>query len=144
MYSLRRLFPVLAVLVLALLTTACGDQPKNATDLQQVPSGVQPSDANQLPTDIQQLKINIANGKFEKDLYEVQTGATQLVVTADGGPYTLSVSQLFADQQVQAGAATKIGFTAPNPGDYPMTLSGSGAKAQAILRVHTAGGSTSP
>ncbi|MEO8287048.1 MAG: hypothetical protein ABI670_11510 [Chloroflexota bacterium] len=137
--SSLRLYGTLAVLLLvAIFSTACGDDSKNATQGGN-PSGVAPSDAGKLPQNIQRLEINVSDGKFEHDRYDMQQGAVQLVITATGGPYTFMVEKLIAAQELPASAKTTIGVNVPNPGEYIMKLTGQG-EGTAILNVRAPGG----
>ncbi len=112
----------LTVILVLLASTSCAPDTQHATDTNNVPAAVNPSDANKLPTDIQSLQISVAAGKFEHDRYTMQTGAVQMVVTTAGGPYKLSIDKLFVDHDIAASSKTTIGFNAPDAGIHTMTL----------------------
>lgn len=127
------------VLLVAVLIAGCDTtDTKHATDSNNVPSGVNPGDANKLPADIQKINIKIDNGHFDVDRYEMQTGAIQLVVTTMGGPYKLTVANVFAEDLPANGQKT-IGVNIPDSGIHTMTLSGA-AEGSAILDVRPVGG----
>ncbi|MDQ2810251.1 MAG: hypothetical protein M3Z04_25530 [Chloroflexota bacterium] len=132
----------LTVIFVLLASTGCTQDTQHATDTNNVPAGVNPSDANKLPTDVQNLQVSVAAGKFEHDRYTMQTGAVQMVVTAAGGPYKLSIDKLFADHAIAATSKTTIGFNAPNAGLHTMTLTDQNGTAQgtATLDVRPLGG----
>lgn len=131
----------LMVMFVLLATTSCGQDTQHATDTNNVPAGVNPGDANKLPSDIQNLQVSVADGKFEHDLYTIQIGAVQMVVTATGGPYKLSIDKLFADHDIAANSKTTIGFNSPNAGIHTMTLTDQNGTAQgtATLDVRAPG-----
>ena len=136
-----RSWRILAVLLLvATFSTACGDDSKNATQGSN-PPGVAPGDANKLPQDIQRLEISVSDGKFGHDRYDMQQGAVRLVITTTGGPYTFTVENLVAAQELPANTQTTIGVNVPNPGEYTMRLTGQGqGGGTAILNVRAPGG----
>ncbi|MDQ6692800.1 MAG: hypothetical protein M3014_00025, partial [Chloroflexota bacterium] len=117
----------------------CGDTSKEATQANKLPAGVQPSDANKLPQDIQKLEISVSGGKFGHDRYDMQQGAVQLVISTTGGPYTFMVDKLIASRELPANAKTTIGVNVPTTGEYTMRLTG-GTEGTAILNVRAPGG----
>jgi hypothetical protein len=75
---------------------------------------------------------------LDGDRYAAQSRPTRLVVSARGGPYTLSIDGLLQPQQLPADGTVEIGLTLPDPGDYTMRLSGS-VTATAVLNVRPVG-----
>jgi hypothetical protein len=90
------------------------------------------------PQDIQELSIQVVDGRFDSDRYAAQSRPTRLVVSARGGPYTLSIDGLLQPQQLPVDGTAEIGLTLPDPGDYTMRLGGS-ASATAVLNVRPVG-----
>jgi hypothetical protein len=91
------------------------------------------------PQDIQELRVTVDASGFDADRYHAQARATRLVVTAQGGPYTLSIDRLLQPQPLQANGTTQIGLTLPaDPGPYVMALSGA-TDDTAVLDVRAAG-----
>lgn len=132
----------LTIIFVVLASSACGQDAQHATDANRVPPGVAPSDANKLPSDIQQLQVTVAGGKFDHDIYTMQTGAVQMMVTTSGGPYKLTIAKLFAGHDLAANGKTTIGFTAPDSGQHTMSLTDANGTAlgTAILDVRPIGG----
>lgn len=134
-----RWLALVSCLLLVSLVGACGTRTEHATDTDQVPAGVDAGDANQLPQEIHQLPIVITNGAFDYDVYETQPGAVQLTIKTVGGPYTMTIPTLVAPQALPANGDAKISFTAPNPGQYSLEVSGA-ATGHAVLDVRPPGG----
>ncbi len=132
----------LALMFVVLASSACGQDTQHATNTNGAPAGVNPSNANQLPSDIQNLQVSVVGGKFEHDIYTMQTGAVQMVITTSGGPYKLTVDRLFADHDLAANNKTTIGFNAPDAGEHTMTLTDATGTTQgtATLDVRPLGG----
>ncbi|MDQ6692827.1 MAG: hypothetical protein M3014_00165 [Chloroflexota bacterium] len=129
----------LAVLLLTMFVSGCGDNSKEARQADGLPAGVQPSDANKLPQDLQKLEISVSGGKFGHDRYDMQQGAVQLVISTTGGPYTFMGDKLIAARELPADAKTTIGVNVPTTGEYTMRLTG-GTEGTAILNVRAPGG----
>lgn len=102
-----------------------------------VPNGATGPVAENPPQDIQELAIEVANGRFTADVYSMQRGDVRLRVTTRGGPYTLSVDPLLQRRELAADSTTTIAINAPDPGDYQMQLN---TGAQATLDVRPIGG----
>ncbi len=129
-----------ALLLVAFALVSCDTTTtKHATNTGSAPAGVNPADVNKLPTDIQQLNIKIDNGHFDADLYEMQIGTAQLVVTTVGGPYKLTVAKIFATEDLPANGQKTIGVNVPTSGIYTMTVTGA-AEGSATLDVRPVGG----
>jgi hypothetical protein len=94
----------------------------------------------QVPEDLQEVRVVVANGGFDADRYAVQTRPVLMWVTTRGGPYTLSIERLVPRRMLPADTTTHVGFTPAAPGDYTMTLSGPGGSGTAVLNVRPAGG----
>lgn len=134
---LRHARILLAILVVGLLL-ACGDETENAREAEgKLP--VTPGAINELPTDTQRLPVTIVNGAFDAERYAAQPGAIRLNVTTVGGPYTLSIGDLVPATELPANATTEVEFTAPEPGEHPMRLTGP-AEATALLNIRPVGG----
>lgn len=140
---MKRTHPIMAFVVLLLVAfviAGCDTTTtKHATDTGSAPAGVNPADVNKLPTDIQKLNIKIDNGHFDVDRYEMQIGAAQLVVTTVGGPYKLTVANIFAGEDLPANSQKTIGVNIPDSGIHAMTVTGA-AEGSAILDVRPVGG----
>ncbi|MGH2367552.1 MAG: hypothetical protein ACRDI2_05080 [Chloroflexota bacterium] len=83
------------------------------------------------------LAIAVAEGQFGSDRYTVQTGAVQLQVTAQGGPYSMRIDELMQARVLRANERTTLGLTAA-PGEYTMRLN-AGTEDAAILNVRPVG-----
>ncbi len=138
---------VLALAGLLLFGTACterqnvsgaGPLPVQATAYPSPEGDRNVPVAKDPPQDIQELRITVTSAGFEADRYEAQARATRLVVTAQGGPYTVSVDKLLQPRELAANSTTDIALTLPDPGLYTMQLSG-GATDTAVLNVRAAG-----
>jgi hypothetical protein len=135
-----RSWVVALVAILALVSlTACGAEEKTATNPPGVPAIVDPGDANLLEGGVQELRVTITNGQFGNDIYNMQPGALQMIVNSSGGPYQLSIEKHVADQQLPAEGQTKVGFTAPEAGEYVMSVTGN-YTGTALLNVRPPGG----
>ena len=89
------------------------------------------------PQDMQELRIGIVAGRFDADRYDVQPRATRAYVTAQGGPYTLSIEDVLQPRQLPADPTTSIGLSLSRPGEYAMQLTGGD---RAVLNVRPTGG----
>lgn len=136
-WSGRRLVTILLALAVAGGTVACGGDTKTARESEGI-ANTTPRAINELPQEIQRLAVVIADGKFDHDRYAMQPGAMRLLVTTRGGPYTFMIDPLVTPRELPANATTEIGFTAPEPGDYTMKLTGP-AEATATLNVRPIG-----
>ena len=130
----------LAVLLAAPLLAACRDD--NPTGQAPVvlasPSAVANPPKEREP-DMQALSIEVADGKFQNDSYEVRVGAVSLVVTAAGGPYTFEIEGLTQAREIAAGQGTTIEFHTQEAREYTMKLGGGGASDTAVLNVRPPG-----
>ena len=106
-------------LALVLALAGCGEGTRSGSDTD---VAVSPEAENELPPDIQRVEVTIDGGNFSAARYAVQTGPVQLVVTTRGGPYTLTIGSLVPATELPVDSTTPIGFTAPEAGDYQMTL----------------------
>lgn len=118
---------VLLLVAVAAMVVACGDGAKNAEERQgKLP--VSPGAINEVPQEIHTISVFIDDGKFQSDRYVAQPGPLELIViTRQGGPYTLTIEPLVTPQALPANATTEVGFTAPGPGEYAMRLIRDGA-----------------
>lgn len=145
-YPAARLLEGMAVAALMTLVVACTErQGTSATAPLPVaatayasPDGRTVPVAKDPPQDIQELRVTVAASGFDADRYHAQARATRLVVTTQGGPYTLSINGLLQPQTLQANGTTQVGLTLPDPGPYVMELSGATADT-AVLDVRAAG-----
>jgi hypothetical protein len=99
---------------------------------------VRPTAAAEQPLGVMQLPIEVRDGTFTADRYELQTGVARLLVTAHGGPYTLTIDPILAIHPLAADLTTAIDLDAPNPGEFRMKLN-EGAAGFAILDVEPPG-----
>lgn len=103
------------------------------------PAGSDVAVAKSPPEDIQELRVGVAYGRFDSDRYSAQSRPTRIIITTQGGPYTLSIEGVSQPQPLAANTTTEVSLTLPNPGDYTMRLSGA-AEATAVLNVRPVGG----
>ena len=75
-----------------------------------------------LAQDAQEVPVQIDDGSFATDYFNVQQGDVRLAVTTRGGPYTLSIPPLVDPHPLPANSTVYIGFTAPEVGEYTMRL----------------------
>jgi hypothetical protein len=117
--------------------TGAGPLPVAATAFPS-PDGRNVPVAKDPPQDVQELSIEIIDGRFAADRYSMQVGPARLRVTTRGGPYRLEGDRLLQPQELPPNATTTIGVTAPDPGDYIMRLASTG-RATAVLNVRPPG-----
>ena len=101
------------------------------------PGGTAGPIAKDPPQDIQELVIEVVNGRFTADFYSMQRGNARLRITTRGGPYTFSVDGLLQPRELPTDSTTTIAINAPQEGDYPMQLENG---ARATLNVRPIGG----
>ncbi len=93
----------------------------------------------------QVLRIAILNGRFSSNVYEEQSGATQMIVLSTGGPYLFAIDRLVDRRELAADGATVIECDTSAPGEYTMhaylsTPTGTGAEvATATLYITEVG-----
>ena len=90
------------------------------------------------PQEIEQLRVVITDGQFGAGRYDPNPGVIRLWVIAQGGPYTLSIDPLLDPTELPGDRIQSVDFTAPQPGQYTMGLSGAGA-GTAVLNVTAPG-----
>ncbi|MGE3270082.1 MAG: hypothetical protein AB7P40_15125, partial [Chloroflexota bacterium] len=109
------------LLALTTVAAACTDR-TSPTDLGPLPvaptaypTGPASSGSGvaQVSEDIQAVTVRIDNGKFDADVYDIQSRPARLEVWAYGGPYTLVIDGLTQPQQLDPNGETVIGLTAP-------------------------------
>jgi hypothetical protein len=94
----------------------------------------------------QVLRVTILNGKFSSNAYEVQSGATQMLIISTGGPYLFEIEKLVQRSELAADGATVINMDTSAPGQYTMraylsTSDGTSAEvATATLYITPVGG----
>jgi hypothetical protein len=94
----------------------------------------------------QTLRVTIYNGRFASTIYQEQTGATQLLVITEDGPYLFEIDNLVNRRELAANARTVIDYDVSTPGQYTMrayrsTAAGTSSDfASAVLDVRTVGG----
>lgn len=142
--SLRAIIGTLLLACLPMLAWGCTDRQPTTGEgpLPVLPTAFPKTDSGAVakspPQDIQELRITVADGRFDSDRYSAQSSPARLIVTTVDGPYTLSIDPLLGPTELPAGGTTEIGLTLPNPGDYTMRLSG-GGDATAVLNVRPLG-----
>jgi len=91
----------------------------------------------------QTLRVTILEGHFVSTLYEEVTGATQMLVITEGGPYVFEIDNLVPRREVAANAETMITYDLSSPGQnamraYRSTPSGTSPDfASAVLQVNS-------
>ena len=94
----------------------------------------------------QVLRVTILDGSFSSNVYEEQSGATQMIVISTGGPYLFAIDRLVDRRELAAEGATVIDYDTSAPGQYTMhayrsTPSGPSAEvAIATLYITPVGG----
>ncbi|SRR5579884_1378580 len=93
------------------------------------------------PQGVQQMSVEVDDGRFSADHYDAQTGEIRMHVTTQGGPYTLSIDPLVAPQSLPADQKADVDFTVPDPGTYTMTLKDASGTTEdtAVLNVRRPG-----
>jgi hypothetical protein len=123
-----------SLLLLAITTAGCTDRKASAdvgplpvapTAYPTGPASTGPGVA-EISTDIQAITIHIVDGRFDADVYDLQSRPVRLEVSSEGGPFTLSIDQLLEPRSLDADGITIIGLSLPDPGKYTMHLNGAG------------------
>jgi hypothetical protein len=102
------------------------------------PSQAEATIVRKAPQDVQELLVDVSNGRFSSDRYAVQSRPIRLRVTTGGGAYTLSIDRLLEPRVLPPNTTTEIALTVPDPGDYTMRITGA-AEDTAVLNVRLAG-----
>jgi hypothetical protein len=92
----------------------------------------------EVPTDVQEIPVEIVDEHFASERYSIQTGPTWLLVTSQAGSHSLSIDGLVNRESIPAQKTVRIGFTAPEPGLHMMRLDENGDTA--VLDVRPLGG----
>jgi hypothetical protein len=90
------------------------------------------------PQEIEQLSVEITDGRFNAERYDLDPGAIRLRVTTHGGPYTLTIDPILDPHPLPGDQTVSVDFTVPGPAQYIMRLSGGGA-GTAVLNVRPPG-----
>ena len=94
----------------------------------------------------QTLRVTILNGKFNSNIYQEQSGATQMLVISIGGPYVFEIDKLVDRRELPPNGATVIDYDTSTPGQYAIraylsTPEGTGSDvASAVLDIAPVGG----
>jgi hypothetical protein len=126
----------------ALLLTRCEDRTKSATPSRPEPLGSPAAlldPPRNVPLDIEELTIEVVDGRFGHERYSVQTGPVRLKFVARGtGPHSVRIEDLMQARLLPVGQTTVVGLTT-YPGEYLMMTDG-GALDTAVLDVRPVGG----
>lgn len=100
----------------------------------------------QIDENMDAVVIQVANGHFDRSLYEQQTGDMRLVLRTEGGPYLFSIDGLVGPRELPEMGTTVILYSASAPGRHIMHLalstptSATATEDTATLDVRPVGG----
>jgi hypothetical protein len=96
---------------------------------------------------INAVVVHIANGQFDHNMYEQQTGNMRLVLSTEGGPYLFSIDGLVDPRELPASGSTVVQYSVSAPGQHTMHVAlstptdATATEATATLDVRSVGGS---